>query len=115
MKFFGANAEEISSFLRLGKFNANNKRSRKILVKFRNVITADRFFARATMLKNYEPNIKGNKYSAFLSKSLNKEDQESERNLLKKRLELLESGNEAKIIKIKKKHNIYEKPSSKLH
>ena len=62
MKFLGANAKEISSFRRLGKFNATNKRPRQILVKFRNVITADRLFARATMLKNYEPNIKGNKY-----------------------------------------------------
>ena len=62
MKLLGANAEEISSFRRLGKFNATNKRPRRILVKFRNVITADRLFAQATMLKNYEPNIKGNKY-----------------------------------------------------
>ena len=54
------------------------------------------------MLKNYEPNIKGNKYSVFLSKSLDKEDQERERNLLKKRRELLENGNEAKDIKIRK-------------
>ena len=85
MKFLGANAEEISSFRRLGKFNATNKRPRQILVKFRNVITADRLFARATMLKNYERNIIGNKYSVFLSKSLNNEEQERERKLLKKR------------------------------
>ena len=101
LKFFWANAEEISSFRRLGNFNATNKRPRQILVKFRNVITADRLFARAIMLKNYEPNIKGNKYSVFLSKSLNKEDQERERNLLKKIRELLESGNEAKDLKIR--------------
>ena len=54
------------------------------------------------MLKNYEPNIKGNKYSVFLSKSLDKEDQERERNLLKKRRELLENGNKAKDTKIRK-------------
>ena len=53
MKFLGANAKEISSFSRLGKFNATNKRPRQITVKFRNVITADRLFVRATMLKNY--------------------------------------------------------------
>ena len=103
LKFLWANAEEISSFRRLGNFNATNKRPRQILVKFRNVLTADRLFARAIMLKNYEPNIKGNKYSVFLSKSLNKEDQERERNLLKKTRELLESGNEAKDIKIRNK------------
>ena len=101
MKFLGANAEQISSFRRLGKFNATNERPRQILVKFRNVITADRIFARATMLKNYEPNIKGTKYSVFVSKSLNKEGQERERNLLKKRRELLENGNEAKDIKLR--------------
>ena len=61
MKFLGANAEEISSFRRLGKF----------------------------------------KFSVFLPKSLNKEDQERERNLLKKRHELLESGKRAKEIKIR--------------
>ena len=59
MKFLGANAEEISSFRRLGKFNATNKRPRQFLAKFRNVITADRLFARVSMLKNYELNIKG--------------------------------------------------------
>ena len=68
--------------------------------KFRNVITADRLFARATMLKYYESNIKGNKYSVFLPKFLNKEDRERERNLFKKRRELLESRNEIKDIKI---------------
>ena len=67
IKFLGANAKETSSFGRLAKFNATNKRPRQILVKFPNVITADKLFAHATMLKNYEPNIKGNKYSFFLS------------------------------------------------
>ena len=62
MKFLGVNAEEISSLRRLGKINATNKRLRQISAKFQNVITADRLFARATMLKNYEPNIKRNKY-----------------------------------------------------
>ena len=38
----------------LGKFKATKKRPRQILVKFRNAIKADRLFARATMLKNYE-------------------------------------------------------------
>ena len=66
------------------------KKPREVSVQFRNVITADILFARATILKNYEPNIKGNKYSVFLSKSLYKEDQEREQNLLKKRRELLE-------------------------
>ena len=103
MKLLGANAEEISSFRRLGKFNSSNKRPRKILVKFRNFITADRLFARATIWKNYKPNIKGNKYSALLSKSLNEEDQERKRNLLEKKRELLESGNEAKDIKTRNK------------
>ena len=54
------------------------------------------------MLKNDESIIKGNKFSVFfLSKSVTKEDQERERNLLKKRRDLLESGNEAKDIKIR--------------
>ena len=69
MKFLGVNADEISSFRRLGKSNATNKRNRQISAKFRNAITADGLFARATMLKNYEANIKGNKYYVFLSKS----------------------------------------------
>ena len=41
MKFLGANAEKISFFRRLAKFNATNNRPRQILVKFRKVITAD--------------------------------------------------------------------------
>ena len=70
-------------------------------MKIRNVITVDRSFARAKMLTNYETNIKRNEYSVFLSKYLNKEDQEREQNLLKKRREQLESGNEAKDIIIR--------------
>ena len=85
IKFLGANAEDISSLPRLGKFNATNERPRQFLVKFRNVITADRLFARATMLKNYEPSIKGNKYSVFLPKFLNKDDQEKETKLVKEK------------------------------
>ena len=62
MKFLGVNAEETSSFRRLGNFNATNKRPRQTSAKFRNVITAEGLFARATMLKNYKAIIKGNKY-----------------------------------------------------
>ena len=62
IKFLGVKAEEISSFRRLGKINATNKRPRQIPAKFRNVIRADRLITRATMMKNYEPNINGNKY-----------------------------------------------------
>ena len=101
MNFLGTNAEEISPFRTLGKLNATNKNTRQVLVKFRKVITADRLFERATMLENYKSNIKENKDSVFLSKFLNKKDQERERTLLKKRRELLESGNEAKDMKIR--------------
>ena len=50
MKFLGANAEETASFRTLGKFT-QKKDPDKFLVKFRNFITADRLFARATMLR----------------------------------------------------------------
>ena len=49
----------------------------------------------------YEPEYKGNKYSIFISKSLNKE-QAKEQSLLKKRRELLNEGTAYTDIKIRK-------------
>ena len=82
--FLGINAAEISSFRRLGKFNANSSRPRQILVKFSHALTVDKILARSAMLKMYEPTFYDQKYLVFVSKSLNKEEQEENRNFWRK-------------------------------
>ena len=80
----GLNSIEISSFRRLGKFDLGKTRRRQILVKFRDVFSRKNTSTRL-QLKMYEPEYMGNKYSIFISKSLNKEEQAKEQSLLKKR------------------------------
>ena len=90
--FLGVNSAEISSFRRLGKYNAESSRPRQILVKFSHALTVDKILARSAMLKMYEPTYNDKKYLVFVSKSLNKTEQEKEQKLLKKRREILDSG-----------------------
>ena len=78
------------------------KKPRQLLVKFRNMYTVDKIQARASMLKTYEPRYMGVNYAVFISKSLNKDEQEKEQQLLKRRRELLNNGSDPKSIKIRK-------------
>ena len=96
------NPNEISSFRRLGKLDPNFKKPRQLLVKFRNMYTVDKIQARASMLKTYEPRYMGVNYAVFISKSLTKDEQEKEQQLLKRRRELLNKGSDPKSIKIQK-------------
>ena len=54
------------------------------------------------MLKTYEPHYLGKRYAVFVSKSLDKVEQENEQCLLKNRQELLDQGKDPKIVKIRK-------------
>ena len=90
--FLGVNPAEISSFRRLGRFNAEASRPRTILVKFTHALTVDKILARSAMLKTYEPSFDEQKYLVFVSKSLNKEDQLKEQKVLRKRRQILNSG-----------------------
>ena len=64
--------------------------------------TVDKIQARASMLKTYEPRYMGVNYAVFISKSLNKDGQEKEQQLLKRRRELINNGSDPKSIKIRK-------------
>ena len=64
--------------------------------------TVDKIQSRASMLKTYEPRYMGVNYAVFISKSLNKDEQEKEQQLLKRRRELLNNGSDPKSIKIRK-------------
>ena len=64
--------------------------------------TVDKIQARASMLKTYEPRYMGVNYPVVISKSLNKDEQEKEQQLLKRRRKLLKNGSDPKSIKIRK-------------
>ena len=103
MKILGVEAKEISSFRRLGAYNPDKQRPRPLLVKFTQEYFAEKILARAAAFKNYEPTYNEKTYSIFVSKSLNLEEQKLEQKLLKKRRELLDSGEvEPKDLKIRK-------------
>ena len=87
---------------RLGKVDVDLKRSSQFSAKFRNVITVDKLQLCASMLKTYETHYLGKRCAVFISKLLDKFEQEKEQRLLKNRQELLDQGNDPKIVKIRK-------------
>ena len=73
----------------------------------------DKIQARASMLKTYEPRYMGVNYAVFILKSLNKDEQEKERQLLKRRRELLNNGSDPKSIKIRSVIKIENRPADR--
>ena len=103
IQVLGIEPKEISSFRRLGPYDPEKSRPRPILVKFTQEYFAEKILARAVAFKDYEPKYEEKTYSIFVSKSLNVEEQKLEQKLLKKRRELLNSGEaEAKDLRIRK-------------
>ena len=74
---------------------------------------ADKKQARASMLKTYEPRYMGVNYAVFILKSPNKDEQEKERQLLKRRRELLNNGSDPKSIKIRSVIKIENRPADR--
>ena len=75
----------ITNMKRLGKFNAQRKRPRTILVTFSNAWDARLLLAKAYLLKDLDE-------AVFFSKALSTQEIEDENKILKKRRELIESG-----------------------
>ena len=55
VNYLGIDKSEISGFHRLEKFDAASTRTRQMLVKFKNSYNVEKLLARASMVKNYEP------------------------------------------------------------
>ena len=83
----------ITNMKRLGKFNAQRKRPRTILVTFSNAWDARLLLAKAHLLKDLD--------EAVISKALSTQEIEIENKILKKRHELIESGIDHTELKIR--------------
>jgi len=84
----------ISDFFRLGKFKAENKRDRTMLVTFQSVWDRRKILSSSYLLKDYEK-------AVFISPELTAEEKLIERKVLKKRYELIQSGIKRENIKIR--------------
>ena len=97
-----AKVKEVLDFLderRVGKFKQSFKekrtRPRSTLLTVANVWEAKQILGKASLLRGFT------KFKAFLSPSLSQEDIIKERKIIKKRQELINSGVQAKSLKIK--------------
>ena len=84
---------QISDCYRLGKYSKENKHSRTLLVTFSSVWDKDMVLQSANSLATFNQRV-------FLSPALSDSDRLLERKILKKRWELINSGNERKDVKI---------------
>ena len=70
----------------MGQFKSTNTRPRSVLVKFSNEWTASKILKKAQLLKEFRTPV-------FISKSLTSDELALEKIILKKRWELINSGN----------------------
>ena len=89
--------EAITSATRMGKFRPESIRPRTFLVNFRDKMTAYKVLASAFRLKQYDGST-DEKFKVYISKSLNKTEQEQER---KKRRSLIEENTDPSRLKIR--------------
>ena len=101
LNHLGIPNDHVASTARLGKFNPTSTRPRTMLVRFRDKFTAEKTLARASMLKTFTGTYKNEKYFAYISKSLSKEEQEKENAILRKRRDLINEGVKPENIKIR--------------
>ena len=91
--------EAITSATRMVKFRPELRRPRTFLVKFRDKMTAYKVLASAFRLKQYDGTA-DEKFKVYISKSLNKTEQEQERKILKKR-SLIEENTDPSRLKVR--------------
>ena len=94
LSHLGESEVEVENIFRAGKFHPEKSRPRSLIVKFRNVWTVRKILAKASLLKNFGS-------AVFISKSLNESERRTERSILKKRRELIDSGVSASSLKIR--------------
>ena len=84
----------------MGKFRPESIRPRTFFVKFRDKMTAYKVLASAFRLKHYDGTA-DEKFKVYISKSLNKTEQEQERKILKKRRSLIEENTDPSRLKVR--------------
>ena len=92
--FVNAQNVSMSDCFRLGKFKQDSKRPRTILVTFASVWDKNKIIQNCAALKDY-------KHQIFISPELSASDQVTQRKLLKKRWQLIQSGADRRDVKIK--------------
>jgi len=85
---------KICDCFRLGKYNKNMHKPRSLLVTFASVWDRNIVIQSASSLSNYSSEI-------FITPALSPQDMEKEKQILKKRWELIQSGTDRKQIRIK--------------
>ena len=88
----------ITSATGMGKFRPESIRPRTFLVKFRDKMTAYKVLASAFRLKQYDGTA-DEKFKVYISKSLNKTEQEQEHKILNKRRSLIEENTDPSRLK----------------
>jgi len=94
MKFINLENVPISDSFRIGKYKAENKQPRKILITFSSVWDRRKVVSNAHLLKDY-------KHQIYISPELTVADKAIEKTLMQKRWELIQSGTDKKLLKIK--------------
>ena len=92
--------EAITSATRMEKLRTELIRPRTFLVRFREKTTAYKVLASAFRLKRYDGTA-DEKFEVYISKSLNKTEQEQEHKILKKRRSLIEENTDPSRLKIR--------------
>ena len=92
--------EAITSATRMEKLRPELIRPRTFLVRFREKTTAYKVLASAFRLKRYDGTA-DEKFEVYISKSLNKTEQEQEHKILKKRRSLIEENTDPSRLKIR--------------
>jgi len=94
MKFINLENVPISDCFRIGKYKAENKQPRKLLITFSSVWDRRKVVSNAYLLKDYNHQI-------YISPELTAADKVTEKILMQKRWELIQSGTDKKLLKIK--------------
>ena len=84
----------ISDCFRIGKYDETKRRG--IIVKLSNILTTRKFLANSHHMKDYPAD-----YRAFISRELTHEERIIEKNLLRKRRDLIENGTKRTSVKIR--------------
>ena len=101
LNHLGVDRDTVASAFRLGPFNRGSQRPRTLVVRFNNEFTVNKILARSSMLSTFKGNYRDSQYDVFISKSLTRAEQSKEKMALKKRRELIDSGVDAKTLKVR--------------
>ena len=79
MNHFGLEASNFVNISSVDKFNENSSRPGSVLINLKNYFNASELLARSSMLQSFKGVFQEQNYSSFISRSLNKKQQELEK------------------------------------